>query len=164
MFFKSPFDNFNIFKSFEDNVLRKTVTPIEGSVVYCVLTGVEHSGIYVGGGKIVHLDGSGKVESVTPEIFLDRLDGLNQAITIYVSCDNTGYPVGSYVAASRARMEVGKKRKYSLVSENCHQFIAGCLMDNFEIPCSTFSSLKKLTKTEIGLKDWKAWESSDYRS
>ena len=164
MFFKSSFDNFNIFKSFEDNVLRKTVTPIEGSVVYCVLTGVEHSGIYVGGGKIVHLDGSGKVESVTPEIFLDRLDGLNQAITIYVSCDNTGYPVGSFLAASRARTEVGKKRKYSLVSKNCHQFIAGCLMDNFEIPCSTFSSLKKLTKTEIGLKDWKAWESSDYRS
>ena len=158
------FDNFNVFKSFENNVLGKTVTPIKGSVIYCVLTGVEHSGVYVGGGKIVHLDGSGKVESVTPKVFLDRLDGLNQAITVYVSCDNKDNPVGSYEAASRARMEVGKKRKYSLVSKNCHQFTAGCLTGNFEISCSTFSSLKKLTEIEIGFRDWKAWESSDYQS
>jgi hypothetical protein len=157
------FDNFNVVKSFTDNVLSETVTPVEGSLVYCVLLGVEHTGIYVGGNRIVHLDGSGHIESVKPKVFMDRLDGLNQAITIYVSCDRHNKPVGCSAAASRARMQAGNKKAYSLLSDNCHQFSASCLTGNQGVSCSTFSSLGRIAKEEIGFSKWKAWTQSDYQ-
>ena len=40
-----------------------SVRPAVGSVVYCNLSMVaEHSGIYVGDGQIVHLNGNGRME------------------------------------------------------------------------------------------------------
>ena len=71
-------------QSFFDNVFRDLALPTRGSVVYCdlALSTVEHTGIYVGDNKIVHLDGSGLIEVVTPEKFLQRLDGWNTAMSI----------------------------------------------------------------------------------
>lgn len=143
-------DNFNPLKSFTDNVLSKTVTPIEGSLVYCVLLGVEHTGFYIGGNRIVHLDGSGIIESVKPKAFMNRLGGLNQAITIYVSCDRHSKPVGCAIAASRARMRAGSKKGYSLLYNNCHQFSASCLTGDQDVSCSTFSSLERIARDELG--------------
>ena len=61
-----------IIESFIDNILRDTVKPKIGSIVYCDLcfNTVEHSGVYVGNGEIVHLDGSGVVEKVSAKTFL----------------------------------------------------------------------------------------------
>ena len=55
-------------ESFIDNEIRDTVYPVMGSVVYCDLAfgHAEHSGIYIGNDQIVHLDGSGDIEIVTP--------------------------------------------------------------------------------------------------
>ena len=48
------------------------VTPQKGSVLYCDLSfGIaEHSGIYVCDNRIVHLNGKGEIEVVSPAAFL----------------------------------------------------------------------------------------------
>ena len=60
------------------------VTPKVGSIVYCNLALVaEHTGIYVGDNKIIHLNGSGLVEMVSAEIFCDRLHGRNKFLIVF---------------------------------------------------------------------------------
>lgn len=52
-------------KHIVDNYFRDKVTPIKGCLVYCKLGVIaEHTGIYIGDGKIVHLDGSGNIEAI----------------------------------------------------------------------------------------------------
>lgn len=54
---KTPKDIKNIVRSFQGKV-----TPLPGSVIICDLMDVvEHSGIYIGNNKIVHLSGSGRI-------------------------------------------------------------------------------------------------------
>ena len=61
------------------------VRPVEGSVLSCHLAGFwDHTGIYVGDGKIVHRDGDGCICEVSPSEFLARLGGYNPAISIFV--------------------------------------------------------------------------------
>ena len=89
----------------------------KGSVLYCDLTGsfLEHSGIYVGDNRIVHLNGKGEIEAVSPAEFLS----LFALQDIYVSCmENSA--IGSERVATRALSMVGKKRNYNLVMNNCH--------------------------------------------
>ena len=80
------------------------VTPVPGSVVYCqIIAGVaDHSGIYIGNNRIVHLNGSGDIEVVSPKEFLNRMGGFNTAFNIYVSSKN-GKAVGSNLVAKRAK-------------------------------------------------------------
>lgn len=156
--FKSPIENF--VESFVDNVIRdKVSSPTIGSVVYCDLAAglAEHSGIYVGNNHIVHLNGDGSIERVTPQQFMDRLDGWNTAISIYVSCNN-GSPVGSRDAAKLAESKIGHQRDYNLIFDNCHQFSAGCLTGNFENSCNLFSFLKDEVRNKIGGDEWRVWD------
>ena len=55
------------YKNFDTKVMPK-----KGSVLYCDLSfGIaEHSGIYVGDNRIVHLNGKGEIEAVSPAAFL----------------------------------------------------------------------------------------------
>lgn len=143
--------------SFIDNVLATTVTPVPGSVVYCglALNTIEHSGIYVGNGKIVHLEGSGQVKIVTRKQFLDRLDGYNVAITVYVS-SRDGKAVGSRAVATRAKAMVGKTLDYRLISNNCHRFSASCLGTD-SITNITCSALKGVAEDRLDCDQWLAW-------
>lgn len=156
--FKSPVEN--LVESFVDNVIRDKVSaPSIGSVVYCDLVAgqAEHSGIYVGNNHIVHLNGDGSIERVTPKQFMDRLGGLNTAISIYVSCKN-GSPVGSRDAAKLAESMIGRQRDYSLIFDNCHQFTAGCLTGSFENACNFFTFLKDEVRNKIGADEWRVWD------
>ena len=67
------------YKNFDTKVMPK-----KGSVLYCDLSfGIaEHSGIYVGDNRIVHLNGKGEIEAVSPAEFLS----LFALQDIYVSC------------------------------------------------------------------------------
>ena len=155
---KSPIDN--LVESFVDNVIRDKVSaPIKGSVVCCDLFAgkADHSGIYIGNNHIVHLNGDGLIERVTPKQFMDRLGGLNTAISVYVSC-NSGYPVGTKEAAKRAKSCIGSRRGYNLLLDNCHQFTAGCLTGNFENSCNFFTLLKEEVRNEIGGNEWRVWD------
>jgi len=152
-----------ILESFIDNVLKEKVTPKIGSIVYCDLcfNTVEHSGIYIGNNTIVHLDGSGVVEAVSPQQFLARLDGFNTAMSIYVSCiDNEA--VGCEKIAKRAKEQIGVKRNYHLLDDNCHQFTAGCITGNFDNNHNFFGSLKNRVETYLGSNCFRVWDQNRY--
>jgi Lecithin retinol acyltransferase len=150
---------FNFVESFVDNVFRDPVNPAIGSVVYCELAlGLaEHSGIYVGNGEIAHLDGSGKLEIVDPYTFINRLGGLNTAMSIYVSTKGLEAR-GSKAVANRAKKMAGRRRKYSLLSDNCHQFTSGCLTGNFENSDNFLWMLKTTATKTLKTDNWRCWE------
>lgn len=151
-----------IAESFIDNVVRDRISePAVGSVVYCALAMgyLDHSGIYIGENQIVHLDGSGEIEIVTPEAFLNRLGGLNLAISITVSC-SSGKAVGSEEVAKRAKRQVGRKIQYRLLTNNCHAFTAGCLSGNFDNWSVTMGALKSAAQLHLGAKEWRVWDQS----
>ena len=143
-----------------DNYVRETIEPVRGSVVYCDLAcTVEHSGIYVGHNRIVHLDGNGAVELVSRSEFLGRLGGLNPAMSIYVSSAGTN-AVGSAQVASRALAMVGGQRKYNVLLDNCHQFTSGCLTGNFENADNFWWAVKATAERELGAESWRVWNSA----
>ena len=157
-----PFDR--PIKSFVDNVCRSKVLPILGSIVYCDLTPfpfigpkVEHTGIYVGNDRIVHLDGDGHIRKVSPNEFLERLGGFNCAMTIYVSSHN-GSAVGSIRASQRALAAVGKARNYNFILDNCHQFTCGCITGNFESARKFFWTVDDTAVSHLSCNEWRAWD------
>lgn len=159
---RTPLTNF--VESFIDNVIRDTVaTPAIGSVVYCDLlldmfTDIKHTGIYIGAGQIVHLNGDGEIEVVSPQQFLKRLDGRNPAISVYTSCRRGARPHGLEGAARRARQAIGERRDYSLFSRNCHQFTAGCLTGDFNNHYTRFELLRHLAENAFNMEEWRVWD------
>lgn len=147
-----------VFDHVVDNYVRDTVSPIRGCIVFCKLAGgVEHSGIYIGNGKITHLDGSGTIESVSASDFLRRLGGVNPAFTIYVSCTN-GSAVGSDSIARRAANMLGRSRKYDLILDNCHQFTSGCITGDFDNADNFLWMLRNTAQKAIGATEWRVWK------
>ena len=149
----------NTANSLIDNIVKDKVMPIKGSIVHCELVfgTSEHSGIYIGNNQIVHLNGDGDIESVSPKKFLNRLDGWNSAVSIYVSCDEE-FPVGSYQIAKRAQDMIGKSRDYNVIDNNCHKFTAGCITGNFENSHTSWTELKSLAKRECTANTWRVWD------
>lgn len=137
---------------------KKISEPYTGSIVYCDLGyWWEHSGIYVGYNSIIHLNGNGIIEQVTPKEFVSRLNGFNSKTRIYVSCNDYGSPVYSYSASSNARSMLGKKWDYKLHKKNCHTFAYACLTGNFTNSTITMSKLKSEARKIIGATDWLPW-------
>ena len=129
--------------------------PEKGSVLYCDLSfGIaEHSDIYVGDNRIVHLNGKGEIAVVSPAAFLSPF----ALQDIYVSCmENSA--VGSERAANHALSMVGKKRNYNLVMNNCHQFTTGSLTGNFENSSKHLTFLKMQAKDTLGADTWHLWD------
>lgn len=95
-------------KSVIDNLFRKQVKPEFGSIVFCTLLPplAEHSGVYVGDNKIVHLNRKGDIEKVSLDQFLNR----TPAISIYVSSKN-GKAIGNEKVGKYALKQVGKKTR-----------------------------------------------------
>jgi hypothetical protein len=133
--------------------------PSIGSIVYCYLVGgyAEHSGIYIGNNKIVHLNGSGLIEEVSPKEFTERLGGFNPPSSIFVSCSGKK-AVGSKEFAKRAKSMIGSCREYNFISDNCHQFTAGCITGDFENSCNFMLMLKYEAVKHIGANTWRVWK------
>lgn len=130
---------------------RVLVEAKRGAVVYCDLVGdyAEHSGIYVGNGQIVNLEGDGKIRKVTFKEFIKGTTGE----MIYVSCKG-GKSVGSDKVADRALSMVGKSRDYNMIMDNCHQFAAGCLTGDFESAMNFLWMLKDEAYKAYGANQW----------
>lgn len=136
---------------------NKCSEPVPGTPVYCDLAIVaEHTGIYIGDNKIVHLSGDGKIEAVTPQEFVRRLDGANPAEKIYFAVAS-GKAVGNQKIADRARAMIGKRRHYNVLLDNCHQFTCGCLSGDFENPCNYFTLVQAEIWSRFGIFSWKEW-------
>lgn len=154
--------------SFLDHLTNKYVDPGIGTVVLCDLSpipglsaiglNVEHTGIYVGDGKIIHRSGDGYLEKVTPKEFLDRLGGINAAISVYVACKGKNSLVikSAYERAKEALYDP-QHEGYKLFSKNCHNFSSYCLTGDLNQSDYTFTSLQLLLKDKFEMDDWRIW-------
>ncbi|RBP84704.1 hypothetical protein EBI01_03980 [Marinomonas rhizomae] len=145
----------NLAKSLTDNLFYKTNGPVRGSILYCDLAfgAAEHSGIYVGNNQVVHKNGQGAVELVSINQFKNTIS----AITIYISCNSNGEPIGDEHVANDAEMMIGTNSTYSLLSNNCHQFCSYCITGNFTSNTFSLRQLKKDAKLFLDTSQWRAW-------
>lgn len=134
---------------------REQVQPAVGSILYCDLAFgyMEHSGVYIGNNRIVHLAGRGDIEVVSPKQFVSGGTG----VSIYVSCRDT-HAVGSSIVAERALERVGQSRDYNFVMDNCHQFSAGCLTGDFDNSSNFLWMLKDESKRKLKSDTWRLWD------
>jgi len=136
----------------------KVVEPEEGSILMCKIAGslFEHTGVYIGDGKIVELAGSGRVRAVSFNKFLR--DGLTRTGNrIYIACDEDNDPLWSYTVADIAKEMIGKRRDYNVIMDNCHQFTAGCITGDFENPVNFFWMLHNLIREELNYGEKIRW-------
>ena len=103
------------------------------------------------------MNGNGKIEAVTPQEFVGRLDGVNPAKTIYFAVAN-GKAAGNKKIADRAKAMIGKRRHYNVLLDNCHQFTCGCLSGDFENPCNYFTLVQAEIFSRFGIFSWKEWD------
>ena len=139
-----------------DAFLIHSQVPAVGSVLYCNLAfAFEHTGIYVGEGKVVHLNGEGLIEKVTLREFVARLEGSNPSVSIFCATDKNGKSIGSQTVAERALRMVGRHKRYHLAFDNCHCFTQYCLTgDNTSI--GSFNMVQSLLRHKFGLAKWRA--------
>lgn len=141
-----------------DALLVHNIEPAVGSIVYCNLAvAVEHTGIYIGDNRIVHLNGDGLIEAVSPATFCQRLDGRNPSFTIFCPVRGDGKILGDKKTAKRAKEQIRKYISYNVVLNNCHCFTASCLTGKHEY-CPSFNLLEKLIMLEYGKYSWRATE------
>ena len=147
-----------------DIFTNKQVYPVEGSIVSCLLGPADHSGVYVGNNTIIHRDGRGFIAEVSPREFIERLDGWNPAVTIFVSCRGND-PVGSHEAAQRAReaLHDPEHEGYHLLAKNCHQFCHYCLTGRIDNGATdfTFNSLENELRRVLNANSWRSWRLPD---
>ncbi len=163
-------------KYFMDSTLREKVTPVAGSVLYCDLwVAVEHSGIYVGDGRISNIEVEGMAESAvrrcSPASFTSK-STLGQKI--YVSCNKHG-AVGDDNVADYANDQVGERSFYGLVLKNCHQFSQKCVEKSSQLTNTswletasamlspdtwepTIGALKQAARKNLGATKWRLWD------
>ena len=133
---------------------------VPGCVVKCDLWALDHTGIYVGEGKFVHRtgDASGYIEQCDYDTFLNRLNGNNNAISIYVACKADG-PIAEDAIAHRALNSIGKSNfdGYNLLFRNCHHFTHYCITGkNIETPQNcTFQSIDTLLRQKYNMDMWR---------
>lgn len=142
--------------------IKGRILPVRGSVVYCDLTlgnGIaEHTGIYIGNNKIVHLNRHGFIEAVSPKQFIS---GWTTGFNIYVSCQGDS-AVGCDKAADFAESKIGCTRNYNVFMDNCHQFSAGCLMKDPENYNNFLWFLKDEAKKRLGADNWRLWDKNNW--
>lgn len=130
--------------------------PIIGSVLYCNLAlAFEHTGIYVGNGRVVHLNGEGVVEDISLKEFTERLDGSNLTNSIFCATDSNGHSIGSVKVAERAMRMVGVRRGYNFAHNNCHCFTFYCLT-GMEIGIGSFTVVQEMLRKQFGFAKWRA--------
>lgn len=134
-----------------------------GSLVCCRLAAIaDHTGIYIGRGRIIHRDGDGYLAEVSPEEFLARLEGRNNADTIYIAT-KAGHPLGGAYASQAARKALRdpKMQGYNLFFKNCHQFSYWCLTGERILP--TFTNLEVALQRRFDM-EYISWYRWDFRS
>ena len=165
-------------KYFIDSHFRAKVTPELGSVLYCDLwIAAEHSGIYVGEGKIANIVVTGFAEG---QVQLSHAADFTSKSTIgrkiYVSSRGQ-YAVGDEAVAWGAMKHKGQKSFYGLMIKNCHQFSSKCVVDYAGYESSildklwneisgfvslewepTIIQLKRDAEDKLGAEKWLLWD------
>ena len=119
------------------------VSPVKGCILKCNLGGVlEHTGLYIGNGKIVSLNRHSQIRIEDEQSFFPP--GTNPASNrIYTACyGNTGEVLSSTAIMRRAKKKIDKETPYNVLFNNCHRFTTGCITGNFENDVVSFSQLE----------------------
>lgn len=143
-------------KSLIQNLFWNTDGPVRGSIVYCDLAFgyAEHSGVYMGNGRIIHRNGKGLIEAASIRQFLAD----TTALSIYVSCNTQGRAIGNESTAQIAGAMLGVQTDYSLLNENCHQFCSHCLSGDIFSNTFTLTQLKRDAHAHIKASQWRVWD------
>ena len=126
---------------------------IIGAVVYIDLGigGVEfaeHTAVYVGNNRFVELHGSGEIRIIDSWTLLNS-SKQRVGDRIFIATDGFGFPLQNSRIALRALKEVGNKWNYHLLENNCHEFVAGCIINQFENEYNYFYMLNDLISKEL---------------
>ncbi len=114
-----------------------------GAVIACEIFHLfEHTGIYVGEGLIVELQGTGLVRAISPSRFLAGRSGEE----LLVACNKSGDILASAEVAKRASAQIFTCQDYDLLLNNCHRFTYACVSGTNE-PVTSFFDLKMALKT-----------------
>lgn len=106
----------------------------------------EHSGIYLGNGKVAELNGNGRIMPVSLSEFVNGLDdgsvNTRNGTCIFAACDeNTDVIKAHAQAAQNAQAYLNNEvtKDYNVFGNNCHMFTASCLLGG---------KLEKMSKEE----------------
>ena len=145
-------------ESIAKNVFCDKVRPRRGSVLKVDLVGghATHTGVYLGRDRIAEVteeDGRAIVRVVGPDEFVSG-SAVRSGIYIYVAAakeDGRYRALASESVARRAEYAVGGRGRYSLVSNNCHNFtrycVTGCVDSS---PCLSASGVASALRDEFG--------------
>ena len=128
----------------------RDVKPVRGCILRCDLGVVlDHTGVYIGRGRIVSLNRHGQVRIETPvSFFPPGTDPLKNRI--YTAClKGTDTVLASSAAAARAKKKNNAKTEYNVLFNNCHRFTCGCVTGNFENDVMSFAMLEDTLNKNI---------------
>lgn len=133
-----------IFNKRAKTLNNNNVFPEKGCIVRCEL-GVllDHSGIYVGDGKIVNLNRNSEIKLENFKSFFPP--GTDPSSSkIYTACiDGTDIVLHSKKIRNRAIKKINQFTRYNILFNNCHRFTCGCITGNFENETVSFSMLEE---------------------
>lgn len=143
-------------RSSVNHYIKNAVMPEVGSILYCKIYNVEHTGIYIGNGEIVELLGTGEVIKTTFLNFTERTRGAY----IYLATDLDGKPVYCKKLAKRAKKMIGQRFKYHFVINNCHKFVAGTILQNYNLNIfnNSFLFLERTIRKELNNNNKIQWK------
>jgi hypothetical protein len=117
-----------------------------------------HSGIYIGGRRVIALDGNGNISEVSLDEFTNHPAIITRDVYAPYYKDYN-WSIGSPIAGGRALEKIGTNRKYHVVMDNCHQFCSGCLTGDFENSDNALWMLKHTFEKEYSESiSWKKWK------
>ncbi|MDE3274743.1 MAG: lecithin retinol acyltransferase family protein [Verrucomicrobiota bacterium] len=115
--------------------------PPPGTPLLCSVGYVEHSGIYLGEGRVAEVSvskGVGLLKEVSLTTFLNGGNGVKSKVrtgnVIYAACDaETGFPLHKDSVAQNAVRFMNEHHAvdYSIVANNCHLFTISCVTGEF---------------------------------
>jgi hypothetical protein len=122
-----------------------------GAILMCSLAfgAAEHTGVYIGKGKVAELKGTGEIRSVSLEEFISSTD-VRTGRYAYAACKKNGDILISEAAVINAKNSLHDYWEYNLLTNNCHKFTAGCITGNFDNLCVAFTFLEQLINFSLG--------------
>lgn len=132
-----------------------------GSILCTGLAGLwEHSGVYLGKGRIAELNSTGLIQAVSPKQFLCYGGGYEGRILI--ACQSEWHVHESETVARRAEEFLGSNRDYHMIMDNCHQFTSGCITGKTENIDNAFWMLEDTIRSEFCPGGSFTWEPADF--
>ncbi len=126
------------------------VKPVVGCILKCDLgLLLEHTGVYIGDGKIVSLNRHSQIRVESPKTFFPP--GTNpDSNRIYTACfEKTDVVLAAPIVAKRAKKHINEKTPYNVLFNNCHRFTCGCVTGNFENDVVSFAMLEEILHKNI---------------